>query len=305
VGGSIISHSTANSGAIGEGPAAATTPTLKPFHTDSASGIGGNNAGDYISVILGGEEFIRVDDAGDVASAETLRFIAPTRAVPADDDEAYLSFFNEDSGSTSEEFSRISWIARDVTTTEEDGALQFDVDSGGTLTQFLLLDGLGTGDGQVVMPTGSIGTGEILDDTVTTTDLNDSTDTPSEGQLVAVGQTTTEVRYVKPPPVTKTLFDSTGIAATDDVPDIHIWAEAVEVTDVRCISTGGTSLTLTLEDDAGNDLVTSCVCTTSLVDCTLAAGVTFTALERLDWTTVSISGVPTSVTAFIEYKYDL
>jgi hypothetical protein len=145
----------------------------------------------------------------------------------------------------------------------------------------------------------------VTDDTLTTADLNDSTDTPLEGQLLAVGQTTTEVRYVKPPPVTKTLFDSGGLAATDDVPDIHIWAEAVEVTDVRCISTGGTSITITLEDDAGNDLVTSCVCTTSLVDCTLAAGVTFNALERLDWTTESISATPTSATAFIEYKYDL
>ncbi|MHC4064640.1 MAG: beta strand repeat-containing protein [Planctomycetota bacterium] len=148
-------------------------------------------------------------------------------------------------------------------------------------------------------------TAMVTDDTLTTADLNDSTDTPLEGQLLAVGQTTTEMRYVKPPPVTKTLFDSGGLAATDDVPDIHIWAEAVEVTDVRCISTGGTSITITLEDDAGNDLVTSCVCTTSLVDCTLAAGVTFSALERLDWTTESISATPTSATAFIEYKYDL
>jgi hypothetical protein len=145
----------------------------------------------------------------------------------------------------------------------------------------------------------------VTDDTLTTADLNDSTDTPLEGQLLAVGQTTTEMRYVKPPPVTKTLFDSGGLAATDDVPDIHIWAEAVEVTDVRCISTGGTSITITLEDDTGNDLVTSCVCTTSLVDCTLAAGVTFTALERLDWVTESISATPTSATVFIEYKYDL
>jgi hypothetical protein len=159
--------------------------------------------------------------------------------------------------------------------------------------------------GEVSLLGQAITTGEITDDTLTTGDLADDVDTPSEGQLIAVAETTTEMRYVKPPSITKTIFNPDGLDTADDVPDIHIWAEAVVVTDVRCISTGATSLTVTLEDDTGTDLVTGCVATTSLVDCTLAGGTTFSALERMDWDTTAVNGSPTSASCFIEYKYDL
>jgi hypothetical protein len=67
-------------------------------------------------------------------------------------DEAYLSLFNEDSGSTSEEFSRISWIADDVTTTEEDGSLSFDVRVAGSLVEAMRLQGDGVDSTQLLLP---------------------------------------------------------------------------------------------------------------------------------------------------------
>lgn len=100
----------------------------------------------------GGTSLLRVSDPGGVASGEVIRFAAPGRATPADDDEAYLSFFNDDSGSASEEFSRISWIADDVTTTEEDGSLSFDVRVAGSLVEAMRLQGDGVDSTQLVLP---------------------------------------------------------------------------------------------------------------------------------------------------------
>ena len=51
--------------------------------------------------------------------------------------------------------------------------------------------------------------------------------------------------------VCKTLFDSGNLADTDDVPDLWSFNAASTVTDIDCISTGGTSITVTIEDDAG------------------------------------------------------
>lgn len=171
---------------------------------------------------------------------------------------------------------------------------------------------------QIDCDTPSIGTGSVVladsptittavtlpGDSVDTGELDDASDSPVEGEVLAVSSTTTQVNYVAPPPIVKTLFDSTNLVATDDIPDIHIFELATIVTDVDCISTGGTSLTLTLEDDAGNDLVTACVCATTLTNCSLV-NATFSADERMDWTTVSVDGSTTSATARIEWRYDL
>jgi hypothetical protein len=103
----------------------------------------------------------------------------------------------------------------------------------------------------------------------------------------------------------KTLYDRTNyLAAADDVPDLWIFEKAITVTAVKCISTGGTSVTVTIEDDASNDLTTSCVCTTSLVNCTLTGNTSFAADERADWTTESVSGNVTSATVTIYYDAD-
>ncbi len=105
-------------------------------------------------------------------------------------------------------------------------------------------------------------------------------------------------------PRCKTLFDTANLAATDDVPDLWIFRDASTVVNAKCISTGGTSITVTIEDDTGNDLTTSCVCTTSLVDCTLTANDAFAADERADWTTVSVSGSTTSATMCLFSEVD-
>jgi hypothetical protein len=75
----------------------------------------------------------------DEASAQVLSLVGPNRATPADNDEIYVSFTLEDSAAN-DEFARITAVAEDVTTTEEDGALQFDVNVSGTLTQAMRLE---------------------------------------------------------------------------------------------------------------------------------------------------------------------
>jgi hypothetical protein len=102
----------------------------------------------------------------------------------------------------------------------------------------------------------------------------------------------------------KTLFDSTNLLATDDVPDLWVFEKAVTITAAKCISTGGTSITVTIEDDAGNDLTTGCVCATTLTNCTLTGNVAYSADERADWTTVSVSGSVTSATMALYYDAD-
>ena len=58
-----------------------------------------------------------------------------TTANVADNDEVYMSFNLQDSGGTATEFARITAVATDVTATEEDGEIQFDVMKAGTLTK--------------------------------------------------------------------------------------------------------------------------------------------------------------------------
>ena len=58
-----------------------------------------------------------------------------TTANVADNDEVYMSFNLQDSGGTATEFARITAVATDVTATEEDGEIQFDVMKAGNLTK--------------------------------------------------------------------------------------------------------------------------------------------------------------------------
>ncbi len=55
-----------------------TTPSLNPRKGDPDTGIGGS--ADEVSIIAGGEEFQKVNDPGDTASGEVIRFAGPNRA---------------------------------------------------------------------------------------------------------------------------------------------------------------------------------------------------------------------------------
>ncbi|MHC4230259.1 MAG: hypothetical protein ACYSW0_22735, partial [Planctomycetota bacterium] len=128
-GGVSIGAFDANTGVSGQlrlpqdnSPAA---PTLAFGDGDSGAFQPADN---QVGLVADGEEFARITDPGDVVSGEVLRLAGPNRATPADNDEAYISFFNEESGGGSEEFSRVSFAATDVTATEEDAAIIFEVD---------------------------------------------------------------------------------------------------------------------------------------------------------------------------------
>ncbi len=102
----------------------------------------------------------QINNPTDAASAQAMILAAPDRASPTTNDEAYISFFNEDAGGVSEEFSRLSWIAKDTTAGNEDGGFRFDVDVGGALTEGFRIETTGTetqvvvdGDGVNTTPT--------------------------------------------------------------------------------------------------------------------------------------------------------
>jgi hypothetical protein len=103
------------------------------------------------AVGLGSTTLFLLDDPGDVASGEVFRLAAPNRATAADNDEACIEFWNEDSGSASEQFSEMCWAATDVTTTEEDGALIFNVRVAGSLVEGMRLVSDGTDDVQLAL----------------------------------------------------------------------------------------------------------------------------------------------------------
>jgi hypothetical protein len=105
-----------------------------------------------------------------------LKIVGPDRATPADDDEIYISFNLEDSAAN-DEFARITAVAEDVTTTEEDGALKFAVNVAGTLTEAMRLESDVVSGGaadhtQIILPqhndgaTGDCGFYESVDDRI-------------------------------------------------------------------------------------------------------------------------------------------
>jgi hypothetical protein len=120
-----------------------TNPSIGPSVVDGETGIGWAGTG-TLSMVLDAEEFARFSDPGDAASGEVFRLNGPDRTTPADDDEFHVSFNLEDSAAF-DEFGRISAVALDVTTTEEDGALTFDVVAGATDTEVMRLAAAGTG----------------------------------------------------------------------------------------------------------------------------------------------------------------
>jgi hypothetical protein len=148
---SALQGFTAGAASVANLDSTATVPNILSDKTDTNTGMGAS-AADQISLIAGAEEILRISDAGDVASGEAVRFSGAARATPADADEAYLSLLNYDSTPAAEEFSRISWIADDVTTTEEDGSISFDVRVAGSLVEGMRLQGDGVDSTQLNLP---------------------------------------------------------------------------------------------------------------------------------------------------------
>ncbi|KKN71749.1 hypothetical protein LCGC14_0418150 [marine sediment metagenome] len=66
-------------------------------------------------------------------------FRGGNRAIPADGQNAFLSFFLDDSTGTQVEFARMGWFAGDVTNTVKDGEFRFSVMNNNTLRNMLTI----------------------------------------------------------------------------------------------------------------------------------------------------------------------
>jgi hypothetical protein len=98
----------------------------------------------------------------------------------------------------------------------------------------------------------------------------------------------------------KTLFDDGGLSDTDDIGPIWRAPAAATVTAVWCESDTG-ALSITLEDDTGNDLTTACACSGGAA-CSLTGNVAYTAGERMEFIMVSAG---TNDRVFVDVRYDL
>lgn len=111
----------------------------------------------------------------DAASNRVLTLLSGNRATPANNDEGYIAFWNDNSDGNLTEFSRLSFVATDVTAASKDGALEFAVMKANSLTKILTIDGTGiTAVGDVGGTTiGGITTANLVDkaDTETITAL--------------------------------------------------------------------------------------------------------------------------------------
>jgi hypothetical protein len=68
------------------------------------------------------------------SAANQVAVFSGANSTKADDDEIYLSFKLADSAGNLDEFARMTVVAKDVSTTTEDGQIEFDVMKAGTLT---------------------------------------------------------------------------------------------------------------------------------------------------------------------------
>ena len=69
------------------------------------------------------------------SAANQVAVFSGANSTKADNDEIYLSFKMHDSAGNLDEFARMTVVATDVTTTTEDGQIEFDVVKAGTLTK--------------------------------------------------------------------------------------------------------------------------------------------------------------------------
>ena len=118
---------------------------------------------------------LTVQNSSDASSNQVAIFQSGNRTTPTDNDEGYLSFYNDDSTGTQVEFSRMSWKATDVTNDSKDSQIEFDVMVGDTLTQTVVINSGGidlptSGDGYSIEGT-SVLTGSTLGSGVTSSSL--------------------------------------------------------------------------------------------------------------------------------------
>ena len=84
-----------------------------------------------------------VQNTDDTASNQVLILKSADRATPTANDEGYISLYNDDSNGNQVEFSRIAWVASDVTYTTKDSRIEFGVMSDNTLTEVMQIDNTG------------------------------------------------------------------------------------------------------------------------------------------------------------------
>jgi hypothetical protein len=103
-----------------------------------------------------------VQNTTDAASNQVAIFRGGNRSTPADNDEAYMSFTLDDSAGAQQEFARMTWGARDVTSGSKDGQFEFSVVTGNSLTPMYTINSTIVGAITMTYSTGDI----VLDDNV-------------------------------------------------------------------------------------------------------------------------------------------
>ena len=133
-----------------------TQPRIAVVDTDRDSAISLGWAADDVPEInwYGSAGNLRMYRAGNVvdiqnttdgASNQVAILRGGNRGTPTDDDEAYISLTLDDSDGAQAEFARITWIARDVTSNNKDGQIEFSVQTADALTPILTIDSSAAG----------------------------------------------------------------------------------------------------------------------------------------------------------------
>lgn len=90
---------------------------------------------------------ITIQNTTDVFSNQVAIFKSGNRGTPDDGDEGYVSLYNDDSTGTQVEFSRLSWVATDVTNTTKDSRLTLSTMVNNSLTAGMSVVGQSIGVG--------------------------------------------------------------------------------------------------------------------------------------------------------------
>ena len=114
---------------------------------------------------VSGAGLVTIARVNDSASNNVMNITGNDRAVPANDDEGFLTLQLDSSNGATTEFARISWVATDVTAGSQDSAVDFDARVAGTLTHIMRVGSDGTNPVVAIntaSPTASAGNFQIL-----------------------------------------------------------------------------------------------------------------------------------------------
>lgn len=236
------------------GPASATDNALARFNLTTGKLI--KDSSNFIfdgttASIASSGNVLDIQNTTDSSSNQVAIIRSGNRTSPTDNDEGYISFHNDDDLGTQTEFSRLSWVATDVTNTSKDAQLEFDVMVNNVLTNTVTVNGSGI-DIQT-SGTLSIGGISILSDSSGTTTLNniDALDATTETTIETAIDTLTGLTTLSINDVTTSAYD---LALVSDSDGTVLTADRSLTFDVnnadRTIDLGG-NLTL------GNDLTTT------------------------------------------------